>query len=91
LADGSSHNADLIVAADGVHTSAIHHVIGHATPVVSTGWAVFRFLIPAEEMRIDPDLSPLIQDGATKLEDGLMRIFVAEGSMKRLVWYPCAE
>ncbi|KAL4863339.1 hypothetical protein BDV12DRAFT_202182 [Aspergillus spectabilis] len=91
LADGSNHHADLIVAADGVHTSAIHHVIGHATPVVSTGWAVFRFLIPAEEMRNDPHISPLIQKGATKLEDGLMRIFAAEGSMKRLVWYPCAD
>lgn len=91
LANGSSHQADLIVAADGVHSSALRHVTGQATPVASTGWAVFRFLLAVEELQADPDIAPLLEDGATKIEDGLMKIFAVEGHMRRLVWYPCAE
>ncbi|KAL4875129.1 hypothetical protein BJY04DRAFT_224326 [Aspergillus karnatakaensis] len=91
LADGSIHSADLIVAADGVHSSAVERVIGHATPVIATGWAVFRFLIPTEDLRREPDIAPLLEEGATTLEDGLMKIFRTADSMKRLVWYPCAD
>ncbi|RHZ63413.1 putative salicylate hydroxylase [Aspergillus thermomutatus] len=83
LSDGSIHRADLVVAADGVHTTAIHQVIGHATPAVSTGSAAFRFLIPTEEIQQDPETAKL-------LEDGVMRIYVAEG-VRRLIWYSCAD
>jgi salicylate hydroxylase len=83
LADGSIHRADLVVAADGVHTTAIHQVIGHATPAVATGSAAFRFLIPTEDIQRDPETAHL-------WEDGLMRIYVAEG-VRRLIWYSCAE
>lgn len=91
LANGLKHHADLIVAADGVHSSALRHVTGQETPVMATGWAVFRFLLAVEELRSDPDIAPLLEDGATKIEDGLMKIFSVEGHMRRLVWYPCAE
>ncbi|GAQ05203.1 6-hydroxynicotinate 3-monooxygenase [Aspergillus lentulus] len=77
LADGSIHRADLVVAADGVHTTAIHQVIGHATPAVATGSAAFRFLIPTEDIKQDSETAHL-------LEDGLMRIYVAEG-VRRLI------
>ncbi|GAB1201957.1 hypothetical protein APSETT445_000555 [Aspergillus pseudonomiae] len=80
LADGSVHGADLIVAADGIHTSAIHHVHGRATPPVSTGSAVFRFLLSTEDLPDDPSLEP-------HFGDGLMRVMAAEG-VRRLVWYP---
>lgn len=83
LADGSVHGADLIVAADGVHTSAIHHVNGRATRPVATGSAVFRFLLSTEELPDDPSLEP-------HFGDGLMRIMAADG-VRRLVWYPCAN
>ncbi|KAF4275152.1 hypothetical protein CNMCM8812_002652 [Aspergillus fumigatus] len=83
LTDGSVHQADLVVAADGVHTTAIHQVIGHATPAVATGSAAFRFLIPTEDIQGDPETAHL-------LEDGLMRIYVAEG-VRRLIWYSCAD
>ncbi|GFF43192.1 6-hydroxynicotinate 3-monooxygenase [Aspergillus udagawae] len=83
LADGSVHRADLVVAADGVHTTAIHQVIGHATPAVATGSAAFRFLIPTEDIQLDPETTQL-------LEDGLMRVYVAEG-VRRLIWYSCAD
>ncbi|KAJ5896914.1 uncharacterized protein N7473_006313 [Penicillium subrubescens] len=83
LTDASVHYADLIVAADGVHSSAVHQVTGHATPAASTGSAAFRFLIPTETLQQDPETASL-------LEDGLMRVIVAEG-VRRLVWYPCSN
>ncbi|OJJ07338.1 hypothetical protein ASPVEDRAFT_46683 [Aspergillus versicolor CBS 583.65] len=91
LANGLIHHADLIVAADGVHSSALRHVTGQETPVMATGWAVFRFLLTVEELRSDPEIAPLLEDGATKIEDGLMKLFTVEGHMRRLVWYPCAD
>lgn len=81
--DPRSLASTLVVAADGVHTTAIHQVIGHATPAVATGSAAFRFLIPTEDIQGDPETAHL-------LEDGLMRIYVAEG-VRRLIWYSCAE
>ncbi|KAL3491074.1 putative salicylate hydroxylase [Aspergillus germanicus] len=83
LSDGLVHHADLIVAADGVHTTAIHQVIGHAVPAVSTGSAAFRFLIPSDVLREDCEIAPLLEDGA-------LRVLVAE-DRRRLVWYPCAD
>ncbi|KAL3476691.1 hypothetical protein BJX99DRAFT_227539 [Aspergillus californicus] len=91
LANRSTERADLVVAADGVHTSAVRHVIGHATPVVSTGWSVFRFLLSTDELCRDPDIAPLVERGVTRLEDGLQKIFSVESDMRRLVWYPCAN
>ncbi|KAL4985325.1 hypothetical protein BDW68DRAFT_165400 [Aspergillus falconensis] len=90
LRDGSTHHADLLVAADGVHSSAIRHVVGHPTPATATGWAVFRWLIPTEELEGDPDIAPLLK-GALSVRDGLSRFLSTEGNMRRIVWYPCAD
>lgn len=83
LADGSIQEADLLVAADGVHSSAIHQVVGQGRPAVSTGSAAFRFIIPTEELRRDPETALLVGEG-------VMRVLVAEG-LRRLVSYPCAD
>ncbi|KAL2846350.1 putative salicylate hydroxylase [Aspergillus pseudoustus] len=83
LSDGSVHRADLIVAADGVHTTAIHQIIGRAVPAAPTGSAAFRFLIPSDVLREVSDVAPLLEDGA-------LRVLVAD-DLRRLVWYPCAD
>lgn len=90
LRDGSIHYADLLVAADGVHSSAIRHVVGHPTPVVATGWAVFRWLIPTEELGGDPEIAPLLK-GPLSVQDGLSRFLSTDENMRRIVWYSCAE
>ncbi|KAL4999804.1 hypothetical protein BDV10DRAFT_200475 [Aspergillus recurvatus] len=77
LHDGSTHHADLLVAADGVHSSAICHVVGHPTPAVATGWAVFRWLMPTEELEGDPEISPLLK-GALSVRDDWDRSADAE-------------
>ncbi|KAL2807928.1 FAD/NAD(P)-binding domain-containing protein [Aspergillus granulosus] len=91
LADGSVRSGDLIVGADGVHSMSARYVTGHVTSVETTGWSVFRFLIPTEDLRQDPEIAPLLETGPTAVGDGLMKIFTAAEGMRRLVWYPCAD
>ncbi|KAL8660351.1 MAG: hypothetical protein Q9202_006622 [Teloschistes flavicans] len=63
LADGRILHADLVVAADGVHSTAVAHVLGNKeTQASNTGWACMRWLVPTEELRADPEISTLIQD-----------------------------
>ncbi|KUL86331.1 hypothetical protein ZTR_08623 [Talaromyces verruculosus] len=85
LADSSVHYADLVIAADGVHTIAVDHVTGHSMSPVSTGFAAFRFLIPTEELLKDPNTAPMVTDN-----DGVFKVLVADDS-RRLVWYPCSN
>jgi salicylate hydroxylase len=83
LEDGSVHAADLIVAADGVHSIADKAIIDDASPAVPTGQAAFRFLLPTEQVASNPAAAAL-------LEDGVMKILTGPDG-RRLVWYPCAE
>jgi len=51
LADGTVHHADLIVAADGVHSILRNVVLGCEAPAASvTGLSAFRFLIPTVDV-----------------------------------------
>ncbi|KAL3961143.1 FAD binding domain-containing protein [Purpureocillium lilacinum] len=82
LADGTVHQADLIIAANGVHSTARNHVLvtdeSHAS---DTGWATMRWLVPTEELLADPDTAALV-------EDSTQRYFMG-GRGGGLVWYPC--
>ncbi|KAL4960116.1 putative salicylate hydroxylase [Aspergillus stella-maris] len=91
LSDQSEHHADVVVAADGVHTSAISHVVGHPTPAHATGWAVFRWLMSTEELQSHTETSDIIASGATKVKDSLMRLLVTPETSKRVAWYPCSD
>ncbi|KAI3390932.1 hypothetical protein diail_8347 [Diaporthe ilicicola] len=82
-ASGEVLQADLIVAADGVHSSAVGHVLGgDAVQAGDTGWACMRWLVPREELLSDPETADMVQDSAT-------RYFTAAGGAAGLVWYPC--
>ncbi|KAG8532389.1 uncharacterized protein KY384_002874 [Bacidia gigantensis] len=74
LADGTSHNADIIIAADGVHSRAVSKVIGHENPAAPTGFSAFRFLIPTEELLANEKTKHFL-DG----KEGQFKIFVGEG------------
>lgn len=84
LADGTVHQADLIIAANGVHSTARNHVLvtdeSHAS---DTGWATMRWLVPTEELLADPDTAALV-------EDSTQRYFMG-GRGGGLVWYPCRK
>lgn len=84
--DGEVLQADLIVAADGVHSTAVKHVLRDdgIVQAADTGWACMRWLVPTDEILSDPETAHLIQDSAT-------RYFTAAGGAAGLVWYPCRK
>ncbi|KAL1852352.1 hypothetical protein Daus18300_012247 [Diaporthe australafricana] len=80
---GEVLQADLVVAADGVHSEAVRHVLGDdIVHVGDTGWACMRWLVPTEELLSDPETANLVWDSAT-------RYFTAASGAAGLVWYPC--
>ncbi|KAI9642163.1 hypothetical protein NHQ30_008965 [Ciborinia camelliae] len=87
LANGTTMTADLIVGADGIHSSAVKEVTGHENPAVPTGISVFRCLMPVHEIREDPECAFLLED-----LEGKGRSFNAPNQThRRIVWYPCRE
>lgn len=84
LDDGSSHYADLVVAADGLH-SVMRSMI-HDEPV-DTGMSAFRFLLPTTLFQENEVLSKLLDwkaDGATVLADT-----TCTEKERHMVWYDC--
>ncbi|KAI9677249.1 MAG: hypothetical protein M1822_008198 [Bathelium mastoideum] len=67
---GDVLQADLIVAADGVHSKAVKHVLGEdeteTLQVGDTGWACMRWLTPTNELLADPETAHLIQESRTR-------------------------
>ncbi|KAK4442748.1 salicylate hydroxylase [Podospora aff. communis PSN243] len=88
LADGEVVRADLVVAADGVHSVAVEAVLGRRNPPqpqeVHNG--CYRFLIPARELDADQETRWWNEGGEN---DGRMRIFVNGKTGNRFVSYPC--
>ena len=88
LADGSVTKADLVVAADGVRSVLRDVVLGEEAPKPSpTGLSAFRFLIPTDSLKEDPQLIEILKwkcKGPTVLAD------TREGQRERhIVWYDC--
>ena len=83
--DGVVLQGDLVVAADGVHSTAVKHVLDEEiVQVGDTGWACMRWLVPRDEILSDPETAHMIQDSAT-------RYFTAANGAAGLVWYPCRK
>lgn len=79
--------SDVVIAADGIHSTAVEAVLGRSNkPVPSKDLYNFcyRFLIPAEELELDSETRFWNED-----DDGRMKFFV--GEMKRLISYPCRK
>ncbi|ORY58182.1 salicylate hydroxylase [Pseudomassariella vexata] len=85
LANGHVQTADVVIGADGIHTTAIEAVLGRSNPPVPSKDMYnfcYRFLIPAADIEQDSQTRFWNED-----DDGRMKFFV--GDMKRLVSYPC--
>ncbi|KAE9378578.1 FAD/NAD(P)-binding domain-containing protein [Stipitochalara longipes BDJ] len=80
LASGETWGADLVIAADGMH-SAIRELLFDATKPFPTGEAAYRFIIDMDQVVNDPKCLQ------TSLSDGRCRIVM--GLDKRVVLYPC--
>ena len=84
LANGSILSADLIIAADGVHSIA-SKFIGDHRPAIPSDTTVVRFLIPTSNLMADPATADLIPG------DGLCSVYTAASRTHWLLRYPCRE
>ena len=88
LADGSVYTADMVVAADGLHSVVKEAVLGSQIPAPrDSGCSAFRFLIPTKQLMCDPELALTLREkcqGPTILADQ------TDGVVDRhIVWYDC--
>ncbi|KAB8298738.1 hypothetical protein EYC80_000913 [Monilinia laxa] len=81
LDDGSTHTADFIIAADGIHSKIRSLLIKDHPPPSPSGASAFRFLIPIDEIRADPKTAHFVE------KQGEMLLFY--GTDRRIVAYPC--
>ena len=90
LADGTLHRADLIVAADGLHSVLKSIVLGDESLAgARTGLSAFRFLISAAELRQDPEIAKFLEwkcVGPTIMADTRETDPERE---RHMVWYEC--
>jgi salicylate hydroxylase len=86
VAGGSVVKADLVIAADGIHSLGTKTLLGKPTPAVPSNLDNFcyRFLIPTKSLAQDPATKKW-----TENDDGHIKFIV--GKDKRIVWYPCRE
>lgn len=54
LADGSQAEADLIIAADGVHSSAMTVILGEPSPALRSSTTAVRAVIPVAKLQQNP-------------------------------------
>lgn len=58
---GDTFTADLVIAADGVRSTARQVVLGgEDLPAQKTRFAAYRATVPVEKMREDPELAALL-------------------------------
>ncbi|ROW14080.1 hypothetical protein VPNG_04104 [Cytospora leucostoma] len=80
LSDGTIVTGDLVVGADGVHSKTRRSVVGRDVPLVSSGQACYRWLMPKSLLTENPATNVIVD------QPGLF-VQVA-GPDKHLVFYP---
>lgn len=90
LLDGSRHSADLIVAADGLHSNLRGTVLGEEIKAASpAGLSAFRFLIDTKVLNDDAKLASLLE---AKGPGAAILIDIKETVRERhMMWYPCRK
>ncbi|KAH0843013.1 hypothetical protein AYO21_03273 [Fonsecaea monophora] len=88
LRDGTTHKADLVVAADGVHSLAPHYLLGSGAPsydISHTGTTIIRFMLPSSAILSDPQTAHLISSS------GQFTWFVHPDRNRWLLQYPIRD
>ena len=88
LKDGSRHTADLIVAADGLHSALRNVVLPDITePPSHSGLSAFRFLLDTKVLEDDPQLAPVLEARGR----GFVLVIDEKDTVneRHMVWYPC--
>lgn len=90
LKDGSSHAADLVVAADGLHSVLRNTVSTHDANAPSpSGLSAFRFLMDTKVLEDDAELAPVLKARGPGI--GLLIDAKEKTSERHIAWYPCRE
>lgn len=91
LTDGSIHSADLLIAADGIHSTVRGCVVpsgsNTSNRAIETGMSAFRFLLPTETLMA----RPMIND-AMRMKTGdsaLLADTSRVDSVQHMIWYGC--
>ncbi|GAA5984663.1 hypothetical protein JCM10908_003448 [Rhodotorula pacifica] len=84
LADGETIQADVIVAADGIHSVGRAAVLGQKLVAKRSGHSAYRALIPREKLLENPRALAIL-DG----DERGMGLTTFMGADRRLVAYPC--
>lgn len=84
LENGTSHQADMIIAADGIHSQAASYINGVDLPAKPSSSSVIRFLIPTQTILDDPVTAPLMDLG-----DGHITYMAPKSRDRFMVRYPC--
>ena len=86
--DGTMHSADLIVAADGLHSIVRSAALQKEASPTYSGLSAFRFLADTETLRKDESIRTLLEKwkvpGATILADTTDTV-----NERHMVWYDC--
>lgn len=62
LADGSEVQKDLIVIADGAHSTLLADFVGHPVPAQPTGRSIYRWLVSMDDVMADSELAEQYRD-----------------------------
>jgi len=83
LEDETTHTADLVIAADGVHSVAPKYVLGNIDyETAHTGTTIIRFMLPSADILSDPKTAGLIKN------NGRFSWFVGPDRERWLLQYP---
>lgn len=89
LKDGSTHAADLVVAADGLR-SVLQKVVSRESGPTATGLSAFRFLLDTEVFKEDPRLAATLEKKG-KAAVGSLQDTQDPANVRYMIWYECRE
>jgi salicylate hydroxylase len=91
LTDGTIHTADLVVAADGIHSTVRECVVppdsNTSNKAIETGMSAFRFLLPTEALMARPEIRDAMRmkAGGSALLADTSRV----SGVQHMIWYGC--
>lgn len=88
LEDGSKHQADLIVAADGLHSMVRSVALKHESKPIPSGLSAFRFLVPTKTLEEDPALMHMLK-WKVPLSATILADTTETMKERHAVWYEC--
>ncbi|KAI4240695.1 MAG: hypothetical protein LQ352_007578 [Teloschistes flavicans] len=91
ILDGSKHQADLVVGADGLHSVLRGRVVPEGTQTPSpSGMSAFRFLMDTQTLLDDAHLTAMLSK--KNPGDAAILIDPTEKALERhIMWYPCRK